>query len=392
MKGFKKKLIPARVAAIAAAVVLASLTCRGETAAGSVAPLPAAPSATPGTAPDTARKVSPTLWISQLIGNGFHINDPGVDYPRFPRFLLKVYNWGDRTFNKYDTDYVVSSGKNWKVQGKSYNWMELQSMIFPKHTYLNMHSDVYIDAGAYISFMALSVGYMFNVNELLGRPTSRHTFNLDFTCSRFSGSYTTQSSHGGMVITRLGNYNGGHNIHHKYNDVDIKSTSGDLYYFFNHRRYSRAAAYCFSKYQLRSAGSWIAGLSFARQSIHLDFKNLPPDMLLALPLQMSVYSFKYNDYTALGGYGYNWVLRPSRWLLNATGLIALGYKHSFEESTDGRRDLVANNFKLSMSGVYNYKAFFSSLQFRFDGFFYYNSNFTFFNSFTTLSFIVGARF
>ncbi len=115
-------------------------------------------------------------------------------------------------------------------------------------------------------------------------------------------------------------------------------------------------------------------------------------MLLALPLQMSVYSFKYNDYTALGGYGYNWVLRPSRWLLNATGLIALGYKHSFEESTDGRRDLVANNFKLSMSGVYNYKAFFSSLQFRFDGFFYYNSNFTFFNSFTTLSFIVGARF
>lgn len=342
--------------------------------------------------PDSVEKVHPTQWIKQLIGNGFHINDPEVAYPRFPRFLLNVYNWGDKTFNSYNPDYVVATGKNWKIMGKSYNWMEFSTMMFPHNSFLTMHSDVYTDAGAYLSFMAVSIGYMFNVNEILGRPTSRHTFSLDFTCYRFSGSFVQQSSHGGMTITRFGDYNEGHTISPKFNDVDIKSTTGDIYYFFNHRKYSRAAAYCYSKYQLRSAGSWIAGLSFARQSIQMDFKNLPPDMLVSLPLPTPNYSFRYNDYTLLGGYGYNWVLKPRRWLINATGMVAVGFKHSFEDATDGRRNLVANNFKLSTSVVYNHKALFASLQARMDGFLYYNSNFTFFNSFSTLSLNVGARF
>ena len=76
---------------------------------------------TPDSVPaDTVRpKVPKTLWIKQLFANGFHINDPSVAYPRFPRFLLNVYNWGDRTFNGYDPEYVVSTGKNWKVLAKS---------------------------------------------------------------------------------------------------------------------------------------------------------------------------------------------------------------------------------------------------------------------------------
>ncbi|MDE6205419.1 MAG: hypothetical protein K2F66_04800, partial [Duncaniella sp.] len=56
--------------------------------------------------------VSKTYWIKQLIDNGFRIHDEGVCYPRFPRFCLNVYNWGDRTFNSYDTTYVVGTGKN----------------------------------------------------------------------------------------------------------------------------------------------------------------------------------------------------------------------------------------------------------------------------------------
>ncbi len=56
-------------------------------------------------APDTVasktEKVSNTYWIRQLIDNGFRIHDPSVRYPRFPRFCLNVYNWGDRTFTSY---------------------------------------------------------------------------------------------------------------------------------------------------------------------------------------------------------------------------------------------------------------------------------------------------
>ena len=63
-------------------------------------------------------------WVGQLFDNGFRLNDPSVNYPAFPRFCLKVYNWGDRTFNSYDPAYVVSTGKNWKAISKTYNWAE----------------------------------------------------------------------------------------------------------------------------------------------------------------------------------------------------------------------------------------------------------------------------
>ena len=62
-------------------------------------------------------------WYKQVIKSGFHIHDPRINYPRFPRFLLNVYDWGDRTFNSYDPDYVVGSGKNWKVRLESYKLM-----------------------------------------------------------------------------------------------------------------------------------------------------------------------------------------------------------------------------------------------------------------------------
>ena len=50
-------------------------------------------------------------WYRQLMANGFKIHDPEIDYPRFPRFCLKVYDWGDKTFNSYDTTYVEGTGR-----------------------------------------------------------------------------------------------------------------------------------------------------------------------------------------------------------------------------------------------------------------------------------------
>lgn len=344
------------------------------------------------TADSAAVHHSATRWVGQLISNGFHINAPDVDYPRFPRFLLNVYNWGDRTFNSYDSTYVVSTGKNWKAQLKNYNWLETSTMLFPESGRISMHSDPYCDAGGYLSFMAVSIGYMFNMNELVGRPTSRHTFSLDFTCSRFSGNLMKQSSDGGMTITRFGDYLDGKNPHYKFGGVRITSTTGELFYFFNHKHYSRAAAYCYSKLQLRSAGTWIAGVTFAKQSINLDFGSLPDDMLSYLPLDSPVYSFRYNDYAALGGYGYNLVLSPGRWLLNFTGLVAMGYKHSYESATDGRRNMVANNFEFASALVYNHRSLFASLNFRSNSFLYYTSKFTYLNSFNSLTATLGCRF
>ncbi len=337
-------------------------------------------------------KRSSTLWMKQLIANGFLIRDTAIYYPKFPRFLLKVYYWGDKTFNSYDPEYVVGTGKNWKLQGKSYSWFETSSMFFPKNSMLDMHSDLFADAGGHLSFMAVSIGYMWNLDEFFKKHTSRHTFNFDFTCSRFSINIQSTKSDGGMILTKLGDYKDGGHFRYKFDDVGISTFYIDAYYFFNNKKYSHAAAYSYSKYQLKSAGTAIVGFNFTEQNIDMNFSSLPEEMLEYLPLETPYYTFHHKDYAVLGGYGYNWVLKPRRWLLNVTGMGAVGYKRSYEDSTDGKRSLIANNYKLSAALVYNHRALFAGLVARFNGFLYYNSSFTHFNTVNTFSAIVGMRF
>lgn len=349
---------------------------------------------TTATADSCCAGVSKTYWIKQLFNNGFRIHDENICYPRFPRFCLNVYNWGDRTFNSYDRDYVVGTGKNWKLQGKSYNWMETSTMIFPKQSAVNMHSDLYSDAGFSLSFMAVSVGYMWNINKLFTDPTNRRTFNFDFTCSRFSISYQSVSSTGGMIITRFGDYNDGHHLHHKFSECSNDSKTFDAYWFFNHYRYSQAAAYSYSKYQLRNAGTPLVGFNFTEQHLQMNFASLPEDMLEYSPLENNNYQSEYRSYCVMGGYSYNWALKPRRWLVNATGMIAVGYRELF--NTEGNHDTksqLANNFKINLAAVYNHKALFAAFTVRAQGFINYNSgDMTHLNTIISFTAAVGMRF
>lgn len=338
--------------------------------------------------------VSKTYWIKQLIDNGFRIHDKGVCYPRFPRFCLNVYNWGDRTFNSYDTTYVVGTGKNWKLQGKSYNWMETSTITFPKQSPVNMHSDLYSDAGFSLNFMAVSIGYMWNINKLFTDPTNRRTFNFDFTCSRFSLNYQSVSSTGGMIITKFGDYNNGHRLHYKFDDCSTDSKTLDVYWFFNHYRYSQAAAYSYSKYQLRNAGTPLVGFNLTEQHIRMNFNGMPAIMLEHSPLESNEYQSDYRSYCAMGGYSYNWVLKPRRWLINATGMVAVGYRELISSGDErDAKSRVANNFKINVAAVYNHKALFAAFTARGMGYVNYNmGDMSHLNTIISFTAAVGMRF
>ncbi len=334
-------------------------------------------------------------WVQRLINSGFHINDPRIGYPKFAKFCLDVYNWGDRTFNSYDSQYVVGTGKNWKIIGKSYNWAQSYMLTFGRKTDIRMISDIYSDIGGHLCFMAVSVGYDFNANELVGNPTAnRKNFEFNFTCALFAANYQNSSTKGGMRITNFGQFKtpSRRPLSFHFNGVNEESTVFDVYYFFNHRRYSQAAAYCYSKYQLKSAGSIIAGFNYTTQKISLDFSSLPPEMLLYLPGEHEHYKFYYSDYDLMVGYAYNCVMKPKKWLFNVTARPSVGYKHSYEDSTEGRKDMFSTNIKLMFSFVFNHRSLFASLAGRFAGRVYFGNGYTFFNSTESLTLNVGARF
>lgn len=332
-------------------------------------------------------------WYRQLLDNGFRIHDPRIDYPAFPRLLLNIYDWGDRTFNSYDPEYVVGSGKNWKIMGKSYNWMESYMLLFSmrSHDMLHIRSDIYDDIGAYLSFMAVSVGYTAKLKDWIGQPSNRSNFNFNFTCSRLAANIDILSTKGGAQITHFGDYKGPL-LNYDFSAISHKALSGEFYYFFNHRKYSQAAAYYFSKYQLKNAGSAIIGFAFNNQRMWMDFSDLPDDLKKHLPSLESVYKFRYTDYCVLAGYAYNWAIRPRRWLANITAIPSLGYRHSYSDSSEGKKRMFATNLRFRFSIVYNHKAFFAALMGRMDANLYFNSQYTFFNATESISLIAGARF
>lgn len=336
-------------------------------------------------------KPLPGNWITQLLASGFHINDPRINYPSFARWLVKVYNWGDRTFNSYDPEYVVGTGRNWKAIVSNYLWSRTYVMHFNDNSLMHISSKLYYDIGANVNFMAVGVGYTFKINDQSGDNITRHRFDLSFTCSKFASSFTTQKVNGGAIIRKFGDYNGGKRLSYDFNDIDIDNTSFDLYYFFNNRKYSQAAAYCYSKYQLKSAGSWILGFNYLKQNINMNFENLPPDMIASIPSLERQYSFSHTDYNVLGGYAYNWVLRPKIWLINITVLPSLGYKHS-SESSASIRDLLSTNIEGLGAVVYNHDWMFSSLSVRFNGYVNFGKSYTFFNSNQLFTLNFGVRF
>ncbi|MDE6457697.1 MAG: DUF4421 domain-containing protein, partial [Muribaculum sp.] len=247
----------------------------------------------------------------------------------------------------------------------------------------------------HLCFMAVSVGYDFNANELIGNPASNRTnFEFNFTCALFAANFQNSSTKGGTHVTKFGNFkpSSGKKLDFRYDGVYQESTILDLYYFFNHRKYSQAAAYCYSKYQLKSAGSVIAGFNYTHQQIGLDFSPLPDDMLAYLPGDTDHYNFRYTDYDIMVGYAYNCVMKPRKWLLNITILPSIGYKHSYEDSTEGRKDMFSTNIKAMSSLVFNHRSLFASMSLRFDGRAYYGKGYNFFNSNESVTFNIGARF
>lgn len=338
-------------------------------------------------------------WVNQVIKSGFHINDPSIQYPKFPRFCLKVYNWGNDTFNTYDTDYVTGTGRNWKVSTEANTWVQNYGYLFDltngegRRNRVTMRSNMNYDLGVHLSFMAVTIGYTWDINKLANYNHSpRSSFDFNFSCALFTAELHTQHTEGNVSVTRFGQYKDGRNVNIPLNDVanDLFYVRG--YYFFNHRHFSEAAVYKFSKYQKRSAGSWLLGVSYTRQKIGIDFSALPQEVLEykpeSLPLQNN---FNFHDFDILGGYSYNWVL-PHNWVANLTFYPAVGYKRSLLTGEKTPEEMVSLNISGRMGLTYNHRALFTSLQARSRGGFVFNTGYSFFNTTSQVNIIVGARF
>ena len=132
-----------------------------------------------------------------------------------------------------------------------------------------------------------------------------YELNLNFYSSRLSLDASYQRSE-----SLAGDINGDRGAQHmNAGDVSMKVLNLAGYYTFNHRRFSYPAAFTQSYIQRRSAGSWLAGISYQGGSIETT-EQLKERSENAPNVRI------YLGHVGIGGgYGYNWVL-GRKWLLH----------------------------------------------------------------------------
>jgi hypothetical protein len=308
---------------------------------------------------DTTRNSG--YWWRALKHDHVDFNDSTMGYPKFVMFCYRTYVWGDRTFNSYDSTYVVSTGKNWKLFLKSNNWVDSYIGRPVKGVTQIINSNLVSNIGVTLSFMAVSVGYSLGVSNLIYGDNVSNKVDFSFTCARFTAdAYYWENNNDINATYRIKSLD---NVTHKVRQsgVSRKAMGLTAYYFFNNKRYAQAAAYCFSKYQKRSAGSWLAGFSLQHYDVKLDVEKLSEDVRPYFSTQADDPRILYNDYCVLFGYGYNWVVNK-KWLLNFTGTPYIGYRYNHFHQGDNMVSAVSINMRARIGAVYNHKQYFVGLQ------------------------------
>ena len=207
----------------------------------------------------------------------------------------------------YDSDFVVRpEGRlTLKVRmnqtGNDFYARGTVNGIYSKADLKTSHKTTFSIAGIY---RGIGVGMAINPYKWSGAYKD-YEFNLNYYSSRLSLdlSYQRSESLAGDIVGDRGDQR------LEAGDVTLKVLNLAGYYTFNHRRFSYPAAFTQSYIQRRSAGSWLAGVSYQGGSIETT-------AALAARSASAPDTRIYIGHLGIGGgYGYNWVL-GRKWLLH----------------------------------------------------------------------------
>lgn len=314
---------------------------------------------------------------------------------RFPKFCIDTYRWGDRFFNGYDSAYVAPTGYRFNVKFKTDSWLEYDSYRFENNQYqMNMVSYPSTQAGLWLTYMAVSVGYDVNVSQMLNLThSSRKRFNFQFNCMLFSADLYIQSSNAMMRIRSFGPTGHTKKANIDFNDMDSRIWGLDTYYFFNHKHYSQAAAFNYGRVQRKSSGSLFAGLSISGQSYKFNFSTLPPEILNQLPASwpQHTYIVHAHNYAFKLGYGYNKVL-SRRCIIGVSEAPSIGVRYGYIGDPEKPHTTFYAYNRFRASFVFNHRHWFAGVVGDIDTDLFSDRDHMFVTNLMSLEISVGFRF
>ena len=222
---------------------------------------------------------------------------------------------------KYDTNYVARPKEKWLLRllgNQTGNYIHAKGTVHDVYSKYDLHTKTNYTVGLEVNYCDIAATFSINPAKI-GGDYNDYEFNFEYhgQMISFDINYLRATSLTGDI--KLGNMD-----HLDEEGLRMNVVNASAYYIFNNRKFSYPAALFQNYYQLRSAGSWLAGLTVQSGSIKttdaLKERNpLAPEVHLT-----------FANVALGGGYGYNFVFgQCSQWLLHLSALPSLVvYKHN----------------------------------------------------------------
>ncbi|MBR6286118.1 MAG: DUF4421 domain-containing protein [Bacteroidaceae bacterium] len=261
-------------------------------------------------------------------------------------FILAPYHIGKRLkdkadstitkkFNNIDTNYITPNLYNYSFMVENSNTYEY-FRISRKETNqsISLSPNPTYKIGAFFGWRWLFLGWTFDIAALTNRNTKNKT-NFDFSIytSKIGIDLYYKKTGNDFKITGTSGIfaHDRQNYATDFSGLDINMRGINVYYIFNHKKFSYPAAFSQSTVQRRSCGSWKMGFSYSIHDISFDEDKLPEEIRSSLDGSGNQSVFfnrvKYRDYSLSVGYAYNWVFAKN-WLLGGSFSPAIAYKRS----------------------------------------------------------------
>ena len=247
--------------------------------------------------------------------------------------------------SSYDSCYVVRPREKWLFKptvnqtGTSIHAKGTVNNVWSKY---DLHTKYQTTISMEVDYCDIALALSLNPAKMSGNYDD-YEFTFEYHGNQFSFDLDYQ-----RATSLTGDINFGNIDYLDEDALNMKVFNLTAYYTFNHKRFSFPAAFYQNYIQLRSAGSWLAGVNFQSGSIRTT-----SELKARSPLAPDVH-IRAAHLGIGGGYGYNWVLgEESQWLLHLSMVPTfVVYNYNMLKVNGERKD--AKPMRLNM--IFNERA------------------------------------
>lgn len=328
--------------------------------------------------------------------------------------VAKDSTWLDRlyefvkNFSRIDRNYIERQKYNFTFMVQNTNTYESYWMRDATGHSIRLSPNPSIKFGPYVGWRWVFLGYTidlihpFNAKKRQGFTLSLYSnqVGVDIFYRNTGNEYKIKSFYLGDNIDT-------HNMKNvSFSGFNASIKGLNVYYIFNHKKFSYPAAFAQSTCQRRDAASFLLGFSYTRHNLNLDVSKLEAMVVERLgdevskTLDTSFQNAKvsYTDISTSAGWAYNWVFAKD-WLAAASLSVALGFKRSTGDKNYQRfsfRDFSFNNLNIDGIGrfglVWNNTKYYAGMSIILHTYNYSKSQFSTNSTFGSLNIYTGFNF